>query len=290
MSTLYIFHLHPHPTHTGPIAGVIDQLLLSSSKGVEIVAEKRVLEKNALSSWPGVSEVDIGRVFGHPNLIASCENYLLLLDRRRASLGYPEIERVVCADSITAVKRVAAEGQQSGHAAAAAISSDAAAHSAGLRVLLPHIGSTLFGETRYIVVGKAAKTGVYKKLRAFQSNKLHHSQRASLVLICGNDPGALMRWSSCFALRSINILRLETRPATTAMHFDQEPGGVNVRHFDMLFVCDYLVPSDPHVHASLLANLAEYCAFTLKLGVYEADGSAVVEGAPNETILDALVY
>jgi len=74
---------------SGSIAGVIDHLLLSSSKGIEIMAEKRVVEKNALSAWPGVTEQEIGRVFGHAHHLSGCETYLLLLDRRRQSLGLP---------------------------------------------------------------------------------------------------------------------------------------------------------------------------------------------------------
>jgi len=73
------------------------------------------------------------------------------------------------------------------------------------------------------------------------------------------------------------------------MQLDQKPGDVILRHFDMLFVCDYLVPSDPLVHLNLMQNLAEYCVFTRKLGVYEVDDSAAVDGMPN-ALLDALVY
>jgi len=105
---------------SGSIAGVIDHLLLSSSKGIEIMAEKRVVEKNALSAWPGVTEQEIGRVFGHAHHLSGCETYLLLLDRRRQSLGLPAIERVVCADSSTAAKKVASEGAVNGSDAAAA--------------------------------------------------------------------------------------------------------------------------------------------------------------------------
>jgi len=273
---------------TGSIAGVIDDLLLFSSKGIEIMAEKRVLEKNALSAWPGVSEQDIGRVFGHPNLIEGCKDYLVLLDKRRKSLGLPSIERIMCSDSTTAVNKVAEEGAQHGHDAAAAISSEAAAVESGLHVLMPHVGSTLYGETRYIVIGKATKTGMHEKLRAFQPSTPFRGRRATLVLCCGNEPGALMRWSSCFAMRNINILRLETRPAvTTAMQ--QKPGGINARHFDMLFVVDYAVP-DAVADAALITNLQEYCVFFRQLGVYDIDGSASVEGTLNESILDALVY
>ena len=60
----------------------------------------------------------------------------------------------------------------------------------------------------------------------------------------------------------------------------QKPGGINVRHFNVLLEVDYAVP-DAVVDAALITNLQEYCVFFRQLGVYDIYDS--VEGAPNKS-------
>lgn len=86
-----------------------------------------------------------------------------------------------------------------------------------------------------------------------------------------NIPGAIFKMSSCFALRDINIVKIESRPATTAIHLSSIPTAsraFSTRHWDLVFYLDYQPSECATVNQSLLSNLHEYSLWIVELGQY----------------------
>jgi prephenate dehydratase len=90
--------------------------------------------------------------------------------------------------------------------------------------------------------------------------------------------------SSCFAFRNIDIIKIESRPASVAMQLPTLPSEARAftqRHWDLIFYLDYEPSSDEEVNAAMLRNLQEYCLWIRHLGNYVA-GLTPVENTPSD--------
>jgi hypothetical protein len=117
-------------------------------------------------------------------------------------------------------------------------------------------------------------------------------RKRSLVLFMRNTPGAIFRMSSCFALRDIDIIKMESRPSTTAMnlnlgvgldhplHSVRGDGGSVARHWNQIFYVDFTPSTLPEVNAALLGNLREYALYLRELGDYCAAREDDVRAKP----------
>lgn len=106
-----------------------------------------------------------------------------------------------------------------------------------------------------------------------------------------NAPGAIFRMSSCFAFRNVDIIKIESRPATVAMQLNisGENRAFTQRHWDLIFYIDFEPSDQADVHEALLKNLEEYCIWLKILGVYRP-GLSSVNTQPSEwtQIVDVL--
>ncbi len=257
----------------GSIQSVNDHLLIFSEKGMEIIAEHRSREKVALVAKEGQKDIDIDKVIGHSHFIDSCSDYLDLLDEKRTHAGKNRVERVVALDSSTACSLVSA--------GAAAIANKEAAEFYNLSILHEHIGQDLNSETRYVVVGKPAIDPL--KL-TIDVNSPRKARRGSVVFACNNEPGQVMKWSSCFAFRNLSILKVDSRPASVTMHLNKYQANLHVRHFDILFFVDFEV-LDGKTYNSCITNLQDFVSFFRALGVYEMSSGKPLPASPNEEMM-----
>ena len=207
---------------SGSIQSVNDHLLLGVESGVRVIAEHRELEKIGLVSTLGARDVDIDMVFGHSNLMDSCGNYLTLLDEKRKKAGKNAVIRVVALDSSTACSLVNAEAVKGNSTTAAAIASSEAARHYNLNIVHEHIGSDLNSETRYIVIGMYdGEHSDPLQIRITDGpGSVRVPRRGSCVFACNNEPGQVMKWASCFAFRNMSILKIDSRPASVALHLN----------------------------------------------------------------------
>lgn len=258
---------------TGSIGTVNDHLLTFSERGISILAESRNKERISLVAKDGVKDVDIERIHGHHHLMDACADYLDLLDEKRSIGGKGPVERVVALDSSTACSLVS-------DTRAAAIANAEAANYHNLSVIHEHIGGDLNSETRYIVIGKADPL----KLGSVDANSPRKSRRGSVVFACNNEPGQVMKWSSCFAFRNLSILKIDSRPASVAMHLNRTQTLFHVRHFDILFFVDFEVV-DSKTYTSCINNLQDFVSFFRALGVYEQCSGKPLPASPNEEML-----
>lgn len=88
----------------------------------------------------------------------------------------------------------------------------------------------------------------------------------------GQKPGQLFKALSVFALRDIDLTKVESRPMRSQpLVIGQTDGEPNVRRFNYMFYVDFIGSlSDEHCQ-NALRHLEEICSFLRVLGSYPAD-------------------
>ena len=83
---------------------------------------------------------------------------------------------------------------------------------------------------------------------------------------------------SQFALRSVNIVKVETRPAATggSLVYSTSP-----RHWDYLFYIDFESSKNPATNKALMASLSEFSLYCRELGTYRAHINQLEVAAPS---------
>jgi prephenate dehydratase len=181
-------------TLEGAVPQTLDQL---ASNGVAIRAEVVLpVRHHLIAREPGVRPGDLERVLSHPHATAQCASWL------RANA--PQAEITASNSTADAVRTVG-----SGAAgAAAAIGTLRAAELYGGTPIATDIADAVGDNlTRFVMVGT-------EPVRATGPGRFRTS------IICGLDrdrPGALLAILQEFALRAVNLSKLESRPAKTGL-------------------------------------------------------------------------
>jgi arogenate/prephenate dehydratase len=202
-------------------------LLLSHE--LPIVAEVELPVVHQLLALPGSSLADLRRVYSHPQALAQCERFLRTLSG---------IEIVATYDTAGSAKLVADEKLEH----AAAIASARAGELFGLVPLASSIQDFDDNITRFIVIGR-------RPLREAVPDK------TTIVFSLPNEAGSLFKALSAFALRGVDLTKLESRPI---------PG----RPWEYLFYADLAAARDELACARALAHLAEFAPTLRTLGSY----------------------
>jgi prephenate dehydratase len=196
-----------------------------------IFAETRVRIVHNLIAPPGVALLQVRKVYSQPPALGQCRRFL---EQHR------RWEEVPYHDTAGSVRMIIEQGLTD----AAAIASKAAAQIYGGRILAADIGDDPENYTRFFLLGRNAPA----KSRS-------NGTKTSIVFAAKNLPGALFRCLSVFALRDINLTKIESRP-------------LRGRPWEYLFYLDFQGnPSfgDPR---NALKNLTETTDFLRVLGCY----------------------
>ena len=193
---------------------------------IPITGEVELDVVHCLMAVPGTTIADITTVYSHPQALAQCERYL-------KDLGVT-VEAVY--DTAGGAKLVA-EQRLPG---AAALASRRAADVFGLEVLQEAVQDFEFNITRFFVIG-----GTTPK----------DANKTTIVFALPSAPGALFKALSVFALRDINLSKLESRP-------------VRGRPWEYLFYVDLEARRDDLSCGRALTHLAEFAKWTRVLGTY----------------------
>ena len=165
---------------------------------LQIVAQIQLRIRHQLMAPRGASLTSIKRVLSHPQAIGQCRDFL------RSELGQADIQPTY--DTAGAAKKVARTADPS-HAA---IASKAAASEYGLDILASDIESNHANYTRFLALARpdadpeeglqpdALETGAFR-------TSLVYAQKE-------NVPGGLFKSLAVFALRDIDLLKIESRP------------------------------------------------------------------------------
>jgi prephenate dehydratase len=203
-------------------------LLLQNS--LHVVGEHVLQISHCLIGHPGVTIGEIRRVISHPQALAQCEHSL------RALGDGIKVEPVY--DTAGSVKIACDSGDRT----VAAIASSRAAELYGMQILKEHFEDLPTNFTRFLVIAR-------------EPVQVRDNAKTSIVFSMKNLPGALFKAMSVFALRDIDLTKIESRPLV----------GKTWEYFFYIDLAGSL--EEPHVQRAL-ANLEEYTTFLRVLGSY----------------------
>lgn len=197
---------------------------------LHIIGETTLRVRHCLIAAPGATMDKITRVISHPQALDQCRGFLNRWE------GGVKVEQVY--DTAGAVKQLAETRNQT----TAAIASRRAAELYGMSILMEGIEDDEANFTRFLVLstepvdpGKDAKTS---------------------ILVClKNLPGSLFKALSVFALRDIDLTKLESRPLIG------QPG-------EYQFYVDFVGSTKDQKVMRALNHLEEYATLLRVLGSY----------------------
>ncbi len=165
-------------------------LLLDSE--LTIFGETNLRIVHNLLGAPGSAIAGVRRVYSHPVALAQCGRFLR---------AHPGIEPVPVHDTAGAVRMV----MERGDAEEAAIASDRAGEIYGAATLAASIEDHAQNFTRFVLAAPLAAG-----LRPLDGPA--RRWKTSLLLRVANKPGSLFRALGAFALREIDLSKIESRP------------------------------------------------------------------------------
>jgi prephenate dehydratase len=196
-----------------------------------IVGEVELLVAHCLLALPGVSLAGIRRVYSHPQGLAQCEHFLRTL---------PDVEIVATYDTAGSARMIRDEGLRD----TAAVASARAGEVFGLESLCRDIQDFEDNITRFVVISKMPEP-------------LGTPDKTTIAFALQNKPGALFGALSVFALREIDLTKLESRP-------------IQGRPWEYLFFAELAVDRGSLVCGRAIVHLAESARWVKTLGTYAA--------------------
>ena len=193
-----------------------------------IVGEHYLRVRHCLITAPGVRLEDIRRVISHPQALAQCNGYVRARGWKSEAFY----------DTAGAVKHLSVSHEPD----TAAIASCRAADVYHMQVLAEGIEDNPANFTRFQVISK---------------NQVHPGEDAktTVVFTLKNEPGSLFKALSVFALRDIDLTKIESRPLVG-------------RPWEYLFYIDFAASTEQPLIARALNHLEEYASTLRILGSY----------------------
>lgn len=199
---------------------------------LHIVSEYHLRVSHCLMALPGVKLGDVQRVHSHPQALAQCE----------ANLARMGVEMIAEADTAGSARLLRERDDKH----AAALASRRAADVYQLEVLSEHMEDNPANFTRFLALAK-------------KSNQVDDPERGdyktSIVFSLHNQPGVLFKSLSVFALRDIDLTKIESRPI---------PGQL----WEYMFYVDFVGHAQATAPSRAISNLGEFAPFLRTLGSY----------------------
>ena len=196
-----------------------------------IVGEVKLPIVHHLIVLEGTTLEQVRRVYSHPQGLAQCERFLRTLQ---------DVEIVATYDTAGSAKMIREENLRE----TAAIASERAARVFDLQLLRSGIQDYADNITRFLLVSREAVP-------------LGTPDKTTIVFAVANEAGALFKALSVFALRGIDLTKLESRP-------------IPDRPFEYLFYADLATNREDFRCSRALMNLAEFAPSVRTLGSYPA--------------------
>jgi prephenate dehydratase len=196
---------------------------------LHIVGETAVRVRHALIVHRGVKLEQVRRVYSHPQALAQCEKSL---DR------WPQLERVSTYDTAGSVKLLKEQNIMDG----AAIASRRAAEIYGMDILEEGLEDSEENYTRFLILSR-------------EPVQTQGPSKTSIVFSMANVPGALFKTLAVFALRDIDLFKIESRP-------------LQGKAWDYFFYVDFAGGLHEERCQNALNNLKEITTYLKILGSY----------------------
>jgi prephenate dehydratase len=212
------------------LAGSIHQnydLLLRNE--LHIVGEYFLRVRLCLIAFPGVKKSEIRRIISHPQPLGQSAGYLR---------GMKGVTTEPVYDTAGSVKMLKASGERT----TAAIASRRAAEIYGMQILQENIEDNPENYTRFLAIAPAPVVPTSEA-------------KTSIVFILKNQPGALFKALSVFALREIDLTKIESRPLAG-------------KPWEYLFYIDFIGAIQDERAKRALDHLGEYALMLRVFGSY----------------------
>ena len=203
---------------------------LLAENDLSIVGEVELLVEHCLLAYPGTARTALRRVYSHPQALAQCERFLRAM---------PNIEIVATYDTAGSAKLIRNGALKD----TGAIASARAGEIFGLEVLASGIQDYAANLTRFVIVARHAETAP-------------DADKTTILFALPNEPGALFKGLSVFALRDIDLTKLESRP-------------IRGRPWEYMFYVDLSIGRQDIRCARALLHLAEFAKWVRTLGSYK---------------------
>jgi prephenate dehydratase len=194
-----------------------------------IVGEVTLPITHNLMALPGTALGDVKRILSHPQALAQCERFLRTMSGVSVEATY---------DTAGSAKLVKEQKLTD----AAAIASERAAQVFGLDILRAEIQDYSDNITRFLLISRAGEIG-------------EQVDKTTVVFSLPNEPGSLFKALSVFALRDIDLTKIESRP-------------IRGRPWEYLFYVDIPIGRHDLRCARALVHLAEFARSMRTLGSY----------------------
>jgi prephenate dehydratase len=203
---------------------------LLAEHDLHIVGEVELLVEHCLLAYSGTTREALRRIYSHPQALAQCENFLRAI---------PNVEIVATYDTAGSAKLIRDGALKD----TGAIASARAGKIFGLEVLASNIQDYELNLTRFVIVARQAET-------------VADADKTTVLFALPNQPGALFKALSVFALRDIDLTKLESRP-------------IRGRPWEYMFYVDLSVGRQDMRCARALVHLAEFAKWVRTLGSYK---------------------
>ncbi|XP_006366397.1 arogenate dehydratase/prephenate dehydratase 2, chloroplastic-like [Solanum tuberosum] len=214
---------------------------------LHIVGEVKLAIRHCLLANNGVKIEDLKRVLSHPQALAQCENTLTKLGLVREAVD----------DTAGAAKYIAFSKLKD----AGAVASLAASRIYGLNVLAQDIQDDSDNVTRFLML--AREPIIPRTDKPFKT---------SVVFSLDEGPGVLFKALAVFAMRSINLTKIESRPLQKqALRVLEDSVDGFPKYFPYLFYVDFEASMADQRAQNALGHLKEFATFLRVLGSYPSD-------------------
>lgn len=195
-----------------------------------IVGEIQLPIAHQLIALPGVTLADITKIYSHPQALAQCEHSLTRL--------LPQAERIAAYDTAGGVKLIK-EQQLTDRAG---LASRRAAEIYDMNILQADMQDDAENYTRFVVVAR-------------EPIRPEGEVKTSIVFAMDNIPGSLFKSLAVFALRDIDLTKIESRP-------------LQGKRWQYFFYIDFIASQHEERGRNALNHLQEITSFFKVLGSY----------------------
>ncbi len=203
----------------------------------QIVGETTLRIVHSLIVAPETKLEHVRLVYSHPVALGQCRNFLH---------ANPGMKPIVAYDTAGSVKLI----MESREAGAAAIASASAAEVYGAEVIVVGIEDDPQNFTRFSLLARAEEAAAHPPPEI-------ESAKTSIVFALENKTGSLYRAMAVFALRDLDLTKIESRPLIG-------------RPWEYSFYLDFIGHTEEKRVQNALAHLAEFAANVKVLGCYKA--------------------
>ena len=203
----------------------------------QIVGETTLRIVHNLIAAPETKLEDIKAIYSHPVALGQCRNFLA---------AHPTMKSIVASDTAGSVKMI----METREAGAAAIASSLAAVVYNAKILISGIEDDPQNFTRFSLLARADEAASHPL------PEIEHA-KTSIVFSLENKTGSLYRAMAVFALREIDLTKIESRPMIG-------------RPWEYSFYLDFNGHTAEKRVQNALAHLAEFAPLVKILGCYKA--------------------